>query len=44
MKFSSKSDAESFYETGWTYIRYVVDIARESFLMLDDDLRIIFAN
>jgi PAS domain-containing protein len=44
MKFTSKVDADSFIETGWTYIRYVVDIAREPFLMLDSDLRIISAN
>jgi PAS domain-containing protein len=39
-----KDEADSLYEAGWTYIRYVVDIAREPFLVLDKDLRIISGN
>jgi nitrogen-specific signal transduction histidine kinase len=44
MGIFSKNVAEEFYETGWTYIRYVVDTAREPFIMLDKDLRLISAN
>jgi hypothetical protein len=29
-----------FIESSWTYIRYVVDIAREPFLILDNELRV----
>lgn len=31
-------------ETGWTYIRHVVDTAREPFLILNDKLRVLAAN
>lgn len=44
MNVPSTSDAESFFGTSWTYIRYIVDIAREPFLILDNDLRIMSAN
>ena len=36
--------AEMIWSTGWTYIRHVVDTAREPFLILDKDLRIMSAN
>jgi hypothetical protein len=36
--------AETVWETGWTYIRHVVDTAREPFLILDKDLRVLSAN
>jgi PAS domain-containing protein len=35
---------DNIHEEGWTYIRYVVDLAREPFLILDKSLRIISAN
>lgn len=38
------SSAEAVWLTGWTYIRHVVDTAREPFLLLDQDLRILSAN
>jgi hypothetical protein len=44
MKFSTKTDADTFYDTGWTFIRHVVDIAREPFVILDNDLRVVSAN
>jgi len=44
MKFSFGSDSDSKYEMGWTYIRFVVDIAREPFLILDNDLRVVSVN
>ena len=36
--------ADKIYGTGWTYIRHVVDTAREPFLILADDLRILTVN
>jgi nitrogen-specific signal transduction histidine kinase len=36
--------AERIWQTGWTFIRHVVDTAREPFLILDKDLRIVSAN
>jgi PAS domain-containing protein len=39
-----QTDAEKIYESGWTYIRFVVDIAREPFLILDNNLRIVSGN
>lgn len=36
--------ADVIWSTGWTYIRHVVDTAREPFLILDDKLRILSAN
>jgi len=36
--------SHKIFEEGWTYIKYVIDIARESFLILDKDLKIISAN
>jgi len=35
---------DNIHQEGWTYIRYVVDLAREPFLILDKSLRIISAN
>ena len=37
-------NAEEVHETGLTHIKYVVDTAREPFLILDKDLRVISAN
>lgn len=37
-------DAEDVWRTGLTYIRYVVDTAREPFLILDEHLSVISAN
>ncbi len=39
-----RPSAEIVWRTGWTYIRHVVDTAREPFLILDKDLRILSAN
>jgi chemotaxis protein methyltransferase CheR len=36
--------AENLWSTAWTYIRTVIDTAREPFLILDRDLRIIAVN
>lgn len=36
--------AEKIWSTGWTYIRHVVDTAREPFLLLDENLKILTAN
>lgn len=44
MSDSIKIDANILQDTGWTYIRYVVDLAREPFLILDKNLKIISAN
>lgn len=38
------TDTNVIGETGWTFIRYVVDMIREPFLILDKDLRIISGN
>lgn len=39
-----KKLAQVIWETGWTYIRHVVDTAREPFLILDDKLKVMAAN
>ncbi len=44
MDILQKIDADSIKDAGWTYIRFVVDVAREPFLILDRDLRIISGN
>jgi hypothetical protein len=44
MDFKANKAAEEFFETAWTYIRYMIDVAREPFLILDKDLRVISAN
>src|SRR3989339_1036378 len=36
--------AENIWSTSWTYIRTVIDTAREPFLILDYNLRVIAAN
>ena len=36
--------SERLWRTGWTYIRNVVDTAREPFLILDHDLKVLGAN
>lgn len=36
--------SKQLWETAWTYIKTVVDTAREPFLILDGDLRVIAAN
>jgi PAS domain-containing protein len=36
--------AEQIWKTGWTYIRTVIDTAREPFLILDQDLRVVAGN
>jgi len=36
--------ANQIWTTGWTYIRHVVDTAREPFLILDSELRILSGN
>lgn len=36
--------ADEMWATAWTYIRTVVDTAREPFLILDRDLRVVAAN
>jgi len=38
------SVADEMWATAWTYIRTVVDTAREPFLILDRDLRVVTAN
>lgn len=35
---------KNIYESGLTFIKYVVDTAREPFLILDKDLRVVSAN
>ncbi len=35
---------ERFWEESWTYIKTVVDVVRESVLILDKDLRVMAAN
>jgi PAS domain S-box-containing protein len=41
---SKKVSADTVWKVAWTYIRTVVDTLRESFLILDEDLRVISAN
>ena len=36
--------AEEIWKVAWTYIRTVIDTAREPFLILDADLRVLSAN
>lgn len=36
--------ADNIWSTSWTYIRTVIDTAREPFLILDSDLRVIAVN
>lgn len=36
--------SEKIWQTGWTYIRHVVDTAREPFLILDEKLNVMAAN
>lgn len=44
MSDPQKPTADSIHEKGWTYIRYVVDLAREPFIILDKNLRVLSAN
>ena len=37
-------DADMLWRVAWTYIRSVIDTAREPFLILDADLRVLSAN
>ncbi|MEI7741460.1 MAG: PAS domain-containing protein [bacterium] len=39
-----KALQDKVWQTGWTYIRNVVDTAREPFLILDDKLTVLTAN
>lgn len=39
-----KIDADKLWEVAWTYIRTVVDTAREPFLILDSKLKVLSAN
>lgn len=41
---SDKIDADAIWEVAWTYIRTVVDTAREPFLVLDENLEVLSAN
>lgn len=41
---SNQTVAENFWEKGKTFIKFVVDTAREPFLILDKDLNVISAN
>jgi len=41
---NSKINADELWEIAWTYIRTVVDTAREPFLILDKNLRVLSAN
>jgi nitrogen-specific signal transduction histidine kinase len=40
----STRDADLLWRISWTYIRTVIDTAREPFLILDADLRVLSAN
>jgi nitrogen-specific signal transduction histidine kinase len=44
MTTKPKLEADLIWSTGWTYIRHVVDTAREPFLILDAKLYILSAN
>ena len=44
VKPDPKALAENVWGTGWTYIRNVVDTAREPFLILDEKLAVMAAN
>jgi nitrogen-specific signal transduction histidine kinase len=37
-------DVSRIQDLGWTYIRYVIDLAREPFLILDKNLTVLSAN
>ncbi len=39
-----KISADELWEVAWTYIKTVVDTAREPFLIIDKDLRVLSAN
>lgn len=41
---NNKINADELWEVAWTYIRTVVDTAREPFLILDKNLRVLSAN
>lgn len=43
-KTAGLSDADRVWHVAWTYIRTVIDTAREPFLVLDADLRVLSAN
>ncbi len=43
-QFVDGADAQKLWQTAWTYIKTVVDTAREPFLILDEELRVIAAN
>ena len=44
IKKTRSSYAQRLWEESWTYIKTVVDTAREPFLILDKDLRVMVAN
>lgn len=44
MKDNKENLASEIWSTSWAYIRTVVDTAREPFLILDKDLRVMAAN
>lgn len=44
MDQASKNNLSELGETGWTYIRFVIDTVREPFIVLGSELRVIFAN
>ncbi|HUC90120.1 MAG TPA: PAS domain-containing protein [Patescibacteria group bacterium] len=41
---TEKIDVDALWEVAWTYIRTVVDTAREPFLVLDENLDVLSAN
>lgn len=41
---ANKIDADDLWKIAWTYIQTVVDTAREPFLILDENLRVLSAN
>lgn len=43
-KPKSKQDADLLWRVAWTYIRTVIDTAREPFLVLDSELRVLSGN
>lgn len=44
MEEQNKVNADELWNVAWTYIRTVVDTVRESFLILDKELRVLSAN
>lgn len=44
MKTNKKVSTAGLWEESWTYIKTIVDTMREPFLILDKDLRVMFAN